>query len=131
MRHIITIRSAVIFTQSKNQKLAKDFLAYLSHTEDTAEYLKAAGGQNLPVQKSIMKDSFSDPADPHISTAMKVVFEGQTRLFYIVQNPAYSLVLKENICGKALQRIVVDGISPQQAADEATERIKQIFAQWQ
>lgn len=131
MRHIITIRSAVIFTQSKNQKLAKDFLAYLSQPEVTAEYLKAAGGQNLPVQNSVLKGSFSDPADPHISTATKLVIKGQTRLFYIVQNPAYSLVMKENIWGKALQRIVVDGISPQQAADEATERIKQIFAQWQ
>lgn len=130
MRHIVTIRSAVIFTQSKNQKLAKDFLAYLSQPEVAAKYLKAAGGQNLPVQNSGLKNSFLDPTDSHISTATKVVLEGQTRLFYIVQNPAYSLVLKENIWGKALHRIVVDGISPQQAADEAIERIKQIFAQW-
>lgn len=131
MRHIVTIRSAVIFTQSKNQKLAKDFLAYLSKPKVTAEYLKAAGGQNLPVQKSDLLGSFSDPADPHISTATKVVIEGQTRLFYIVQNPAYSFVLKENIWGKALSKVVVDGISPEQAADEAIERIKQIFNQWQ
>ena len=46
------------------------------------------------------------------------------------QNPAYSRVLKENVWGKALKIIVVDGISPEKAADEAIERIKEIFDQW-
>lgn len=41
------------------------------------------------------------------------------------------MVLKENIWGKALKRVLVDGSSPEQAADEATFAIKQIFAQWQ
>ncbi|MEH2170128.1 MAG: hypothetical protein V7K41_26460 [Nostoc sp.] len=47
-----------------------------------------------------------------------------------MQNPAYSVVLEENIWGKALNRIIVDKISPEQATDEAIKQIKQIFAQW-
>ncbi|WP_292781483.1 hypothetical protein [Nostoc sp. NMS9] len=78
------------------------------------------------------KDPFwTNPDDPHISTAAKTLIEGSTRPFYIVQNPAYSLVLKDNVWGKAINRIVVDKISSEQAADEAIARIKQIFDQWQ
>ena len=80
----------------------------------------------------IWKDPFwTNPKDPHVSTAAKILIKGETRPYYYVQNPAYSVVLNENVWGKALNRIVVDGISPQQAADEAIERIKQIFDQWQ
>lgn len=132
MRYLVTVEQAVVFAQSKNQKVAKDFLAYLIQPEIMGNYLKAAGGRNLPVLKPVWKDPFwTDPNDPHISTAAKTLIEGQTRLFYIAQNPAYSLVLKENVWGKALKRVIVDGSSPEQAADEAIERIKQIFDQWQ
>lgn len=131
MRYLVVVRQAVVFTESKNQKLAKDFLAYLIQPEVTGGYLKASGGRNLPVLKQVWKDSFwTDPVDPHISTVAKTLIEGRTRLFYIAQNPAYSVVLKENLWGKALNRIVVDGVSPKQAADEVIERIKQIFDQW-
>ena len=33
--------------------------------------------------------------------------------------------------GKALERIIVHGVSPEQAADEAIARIKEIFDEWQ
>ncbi|WP_193199103.1 hypothetical protein [Nostoc sp. MG11] len=57
--------------------------------------------------------------------------KGQTSPFYIVQNPVYSLVLKDNIWGKALHRRVVSSVSPEQAADETIEQSKQIFDEWQ
>ncbi|MBD2306739.1 carbohydrate ABC transporter substrate-binding protein [Chroococcidiopsis sp. FACHB-1243] len=132
MRLLVTLRQAVVFNQSQHQKLAKDFLAYLIQPEVAGEYFKAAGGRFLPVNRQVWQDPFwTDPTDPHISTAMKQLIQGQTRPFYHVQNPAYSLVVEENLWGKALNRIVVDRISPEQAADEAIARMKQIFAQWQ
>lgn len=132
MRYLVTIKEAVLFAESKNQKQAKDFLAYLIQPEVIGGYLKAAGGRHLPVHKLVWQDPFwTDPRDPYISTVAKTLIKGQTRLFYTAQNPAYSIVLEENIWGKALNRIVVDGISPAQATDEAIKQIKQIFAQWQ
>lgn len=59
------------------------------------------------------------------------LIEVSTRPFYFVQNPAYSLVLKDNVWGKALNQIIVEQIYPEQATDEAIARIKQIFDQWQ
>jgi multiple sugar transport system substrate-binding protein len=123
MRHLVTLKEVVLFAQSQNQKIAKDFLTYLIQPEVMGDYLKAAGGRNFPVLKPIWKDSFwTNPADPHISTVAKTLTDGQTRLFYSTQNPAYSLVLEENVWGKALNRII---------ADEIIARIKQIFEQWQ
>ncbi len=132
MRHLATVERVIVFAESKNQKLAKNFLAYLIQPEIAGDYLKAAGGRFLPVHKLVWKDPFwTDPTDPHISTAAQPLIKGQTRPFYTAQNPAYSIVLKENVWGVALNRIVVDGFSPEQAADEAIERIQQIFAEWE
>lgn len=131
MRYLITVQQVILFADSKNQNMAKDFLAYLIQPEIIDNYLKAAGGRHSPVLKPVWKDSFwTDPNDPHVSTATKTFTEGETRLFYTFQNPAYSMVLKENVWGKALKRVLVDGSSSEQAADEAIARIKQIFAQW-
>jgi multiple sugar transport system substrate-binding protein len=132
MRHLVVVNAAVLFAKSKNQKLAKNFLAYLIQPKIIGNYIKAAGGRYLPVMKTLWKDAFwTNPADPHISTAAKTLINGQTRPFYIIQNPAYTLVLEENVWGKALNNIVVNGISPEQAVDESIKRIKQIFDQWQ
>ena len=37
--------------------------------------------------------------------------------------------LGENVWGNAVHRVVADGISPEQAVDEAIARIKQILGQ--
>lgn len=131
MRYLVSVNEIVLFAESKNQKLGKDFLAYLIKPETIGNYLKTTGGRYLPVMKAVWKDPFwTNPADPHLSTATKTLTKGLTRPFYIVQNPAYSLVLEENVWGNALNRIVVNSISPEQAADTAIERIKQIFDEW-
>ena len=41
----------------------------------------------------------------------------------------YSRVWQENIWGKAIHRVAAEGISPEQAVDEAIARIKQILAE--
>ncbi|MBW4634664.1 MAG: ABC transporter substrate-binding protein [Iphinoe sp. HA4291-MV1] len=132
MRYLVAVNAAIVFTESHHQKTAKDFLTFLVQPGTVGKYIKSAGGRYLPVMKPVWKDPFwTNPADPHLSTASKTLIEGSTRPFYIVQNPAYTVVLQENVWGKALNRIVADGISPEQAADEAIARIKQIFEQWQ
>lgn len=131
MRYLVILKEAVLFADSKKQKIAKDFLAYLSQPQVTRDYLKAAGGRYLPIIKPVWKDpAWKNPTDPYISTAAKTLIDGETRLYYSAQNPAYTTVMEENVWGKALNRIVMDGIIPEQAADEAIARIKQIFAQW-
>ncbi|WP_460206045.1 ABC transporter substrate-binding protein [Scytonema sp. NUACC21] len=131
MRYISLVRQAIVLADSKNQKLAKEFLAYFIQPEIVGYYLKAAGGRFLPVHKQVWKDPFwKDKSDPHISVAAKPLLLEQTRLFYTAKNPAYTKVLMKNIWGQAIQKVVVNNISPEQAAKEAFQQIEQIFAEW-
>jgi hypothetical protein len=41
----------------------------------------------------------------------------------------YSRVWQENVWGKAIHRVAAEGVSPEQAVDEAIARIKQILAE--
>ncbi|GAB1543515.1 hypothetical protein NUACC21_61900 [Scytonema sp. NUACC21] len=132
MRYLVAVNAAILFANSPKQKEAKDFLAYLVQPKTIGAYIKAAGSRYLPVMVPVWQDPFwTNPSDMHLSTASKALIKGQTRPFYFVQNPAYSQVLQQNVWGKALNRIAIDGISPQQAANEAMEQIHQIFAKWQ
>jgi multiple sugar transport system substrate-binding protein len=44
-------------------------------------------------------------------------------------NWRHQLVNRERVWAKAIHRIVAEGISPEQAVDEAIARIKQILAE--
>ena len=132
MRYLLSVRQALIFADSKNPEEAKDFLSYLVQPEVLDTYVKAALGRQFPVLKPSQQDPFwNDPKDPHISTATKMLAGGQTRPFYHTQNPAYSQVLEEHLWGKALDRILLEGVSPGDAADEAIDRMKEIFEEWE
>ncbi len=131
MRYLITVQQVILFANSLNQKIAKDFLSYLIQPEVIGDYLKVAGGRHSPVLKPNWQDPFwTNPQDPHVSLATKTINQGQTRLFYTFYNPAYSRVLQENVWGQAIKKVLVDDITAEQAANEAVSRIKQIFAQW-
>lgn len=131
LKHIVSVRQAVILAAAKNQAIAKEFLAYLIKPEIIGNYLKSAGGRYLPVMTTAIQDSFwNNVQNPHVLTATKTITKGQTRLFYSAQNPAYSSVLEQNIWGQALINIIVNKISAEQAADRAINQIKTIFANW-
>jgi multiple sugar transport system substrate-binding protein len=131
MRYLVTVQQVILLADSPRQKEAKDFLAYLIRPETIGSYLKSAGGRHAPVLKSLWKDPFwNDPKDPPIFTTTNTFTRQPQRLFYTFDNPAYSIVLKENIWGRAIQKVIVDNVSPEQAADEAIARIKTIFNEW-
>ena len=131
MRYLVAIRQAVVFKDSLHKSLAKEFLGYFIQPQVTIDYLKATGSRNQPVQKSVWSDSFwQDTQDPYIATATKVLTAKQTHLYYVVEHPAYSQVLAENIWGKALTQVTAKQVNPEQAADEAIARIKDIFEKW-
>jgi multiple sugar transport system substrate-binding protein len=132
MQYLATVQQVILFADSDQQKEAKDFLSYLSQPEVIDTYLKASGGRHSPVLKSVWKDPFwTSSKDPHVSKATHTFETQPTRLFYTFDNPAYSIVLKENVWGKAINRVIVEKVSPEQAADEAIVRIKEIFDEWQ
>ncbi|KYC43210.1 ABC transporter substrate-binding protein [Scytonema hofmannii PCC 7110] len=131
MRYVSLITQAIILTESKNQRLAKDFLIYFISPEIMGNYLKAAGGRFFPVHDLVWKDPFwTNKKDPHISEGAKPLIMKQTRLLYIAQNSSYSKVLMKNVWGQALRRVVINRVSPEEAADKAIQQINEIFAEY-
>lgn len=132
MRHLISVRQAVIFQNSPHKALAKDFLGYFIQPQIALDYFKASNSRTQPVRTSVWSDSFwQNTQYPYIAVASEVLTSKPTRLFDMVNYPAYSQVLAENVWGKALTQVTADRISPEQAADEAISRIQNIFTKWQ
>ena len=127
--HLVSVRQAVVFADSPNQKAAKAFLTYLTQPAVLSDFLKASYGRFMPPGLSqIEADSFwQDPDDPHISTVVKTVTDGRTQPFYNVRNPAYGIVMEENIWGQTIQAMATEGLSPEVAADRAIAQIQTIF----
>ena len=132
IKHIVSVRQAVVIAEATNKTIAKDFLAFLIQPEVIGNYLKSAGGRYLPAIKAARHDYFwTNPANIHVAAATKTLTNGQTKLFYSAKYPPYSLVLEQNIWGQALKSIVVNQVSPEQAADNAIAQIESIFAEWE
>ena len=131
MRHIFLVEQAVIFNDAEHPQLAKEFLAYLIKPEIINDFLKESK-RHSPVHTSSYQDPYwNNPQNPHTAQVTKTLTQSKIRPIYPANSPAYSIVLKENIWGQSLGKIVLEGITPEQAADEAITRIKQIFAEWE
>ena len=132
MSHILAIRQAVIFKDSLHKSQAKEFLRYFIQPQITVDYLQASGNRTQPVRNSVWLNSqWQKTQDPYLAVATQVLTSEKTRLSNVVQHPAYSQVLAENVWGKALTQVTANQINPEQATDEAIAEIKQIFQQWQ
>jgi multiple sugar transport system substrate-binding protein len=45
-------------------------------------------------------------------------------------NPAYSEIQAQNIWGNAIKSILTDGLTPEEAAENAMAEIRSIFSEW-
>lgn len=129
MRHLVSIKQAVIFQSSTRQEVAKDFLSFMIQPETIQGYIKGSQGRYFPVIPKLLEDPFwTDPNDPHFSTAVKQ-FQN-TRPFYQVFNPAYSEVQAKNVWGNILQKVTSGSLSVEEGTLEAIQQIEEIFANW-
>jgi len=128
-RYLVSVKQLVIFTSSPHPKLAKEFLSYLVQPENLGPYIKGAKGRYFPIMPQLWKDPFwHDQKDPHISVASQQFTEHQTHLFEDSTNPAYSQIHSKNIWGKAIVKVLIENLSPTEAADLAIKQIKEIFS---
>jgi multiple sugar transport system substrate-binding protein len=118
----------VAFKAAKNVEAAKDFLRYLLSEGRLGAYLEASLGRGLPTMPALLDTPFwQDSKDPHRTAAVSQL--GQpVAPSYPNLNPKYGQVDAETVWEKAVHRIVADGLTPEQAADEAIVRVKEILA---
>jgi multiple sugar transport system substrate-binding protein len=119
----------VVFKDAKNVEGAKDFLRYLLSEGRLGTYLEASLGRGLPTMPALLETPFwQDPKDPHRTAAVSQL--GQpVALSSASLNPKYGQVDEEAVWEKAVHRIVADGLTPEQAADEAILRVNEILAE--
>jgi multiple sugar transport system substrate-binding protein len=95
-------------------------------------YLNFSGERMLPsISKLLDQPFWLDPSDPHrMASAMQVNSRPLGHTYAVASgNWRHVRVDSENVWGNAVHRVAAEGISPEQAVDEAIARIKQILAE--
>ncbi len=129
-----TVVSAVVFKRGSNVALAKEFVRFLVAEGWLAHYLDFSAGRFLPAMSKLLEQPFwLDPSDPHqMASVMQMSSRSLAREYAyaaISGNWRHQLVNQEHVWAKAIHRVVTEGISPEQAVDDAIARVKQILAE--
>ena len=123
---------AVVFKDAENVATAKEFVRFLVGEGWLAHYLDFSGERFIPPMQKLLDQPFwLDPSDPHrMAAVMQVSSRPLAHNYAAVSGDwRHDLVEQENVWGKAIHRVAAEGISPEQAVDEAIARIKQILAE--
>ena len=126
------IQRAVVFKAGRNPALAEDFVRFLAEDGWLAHWLDFAGDRLMPPMRKLVEQPFwLDPSDPHRMRAAIQILTRQHLMNMDVRDHEWQSgpIWSENVWGNAVHRVVTEGISPEQAVDEAIARIKQILAE--
>jgi multiple sugar transport system substrate-binding protein len=117
-----SVISAVVFEGGGNVAGAKQFVNFLSGEGWLMHYLNFSAERILPPMSVLSDEPFwLDPGDPHrMAAAMQVVSRPLAHDFVAYGD-------EWRIWAEAIYRVAADGISPEQAVDEAIARIKQML----
>jgi multiple sugar transport system substrate-binding protein len=122
----------VAFARGAHVEAAKEFVRFLVAEGWLMHYLDFSGERMLPSIPALLDQPFwLDSRDPH---HMAAVIQAKTRpLAYDYSAASGDLrheeIFNERVWAKAVHRVAADGISPEQAVDEAVARIKQVLAE--
>ena len=124
--------AAVAFKAGGHVPLAKEFVGFLVGEGWLAHYLDFSGERLLPPLTKLLDQPFwLDPSDPHrMAAAMQFLTRPRAYIYAVASgNWRHQLVAQELVWPKAVHRVAAEGISPEQAVDEAIARIKQILSE--
>lgn len=126
MTNLAAVKTAVVFADAKNKKRGKEFMEFLMQDENLRPFVEGSAGRWVSTTvKGIESPFWSDGKDPHRAVVYKQYKDG-TVPFQFVYNYKFTAVNAENVWAKAINRVLVDKVSAEQAVDEMIARIKQI-----
>ena len=125
------VNRAAVFKDGGNVDNAKAFVRFLVGEGWLAHYLDFAGERMLPPMPKLLQAPFwLDPGDPHrMRSAMQLMTQPRALEQYTPLDLRDRLVGQEAVWPKAVHRVVTEGITPEQAVDEAIARIKEILSE--
>ena len=118
------VKTGVIFAGAQNIPRAKEFVAFLLKDENLTPYVEGSLGRWFPVTVEAQKSAFWDE-DPH-RQSVRDQFANGTVNFEFTKNYKFTILNNENAWAKAMSRVVNDGVSVEEAADELIARIKEV-----
>ena len=118
---------------AKNIDGAKALLRAFIKPDNMNTYLKETRARFLPVMMTNIKNDpyWLDPNDPHRPVAVEAGLVRPSMPWWWTYNPAYSAVMSEQIWAQAEANITQKNMTPEQAMEGATARIKEIFERFQ
>ena len=126
------LNRAAVFKSAEHVATAKEFVRFLVGEGWLAHYLNFSNERMLPPMPKLLEAPFwLDPSDPHRMAAVMQLASRPVQHDYatVSGDMRYDQVWQERVWPKAIHRIVTEGISPEQAVDEAIARIKQILSE--
>ena len=127
-----TVNPAVVFKQGANVDMAREFVRFLVADGWLAHYLNFSAERLLPPMPALLAQPFwLDPGDPHRMASVMQADARPVLHHYATASGdwRHDRVSAEHVWGNAIHRVVSEGISPEQAVDEAIARIKQILSE--
>ncbi len=127
-----TVIPSMVFKEGDHVAAAKEFVRFLVAEGWLAHYLNFSGERMLPPMQKLLDQPFwLDPSDPHRMAAVMQVSSRPPNYDYTLAlgDWRHDRIWQEFTWAKAIHRVAADGISPEQAVDEAIARVKQILAE--
>jgi multiple sugar transport system substrate-binding protein len=124
----------VAFASSEHGETVKEFVRFMVGEGWLAHWLDFTKDRLLPPMPKLLEQPFwLEPGDPHrIVSAMQFLTRPRYHpaLFAAISgNGRHRLVWREHVWAKAVHHVAAEGISPEQAVDEAIARIKQLLSE--
>ena len=129
---LIGFLEAVVFAQGRNVAGAKRFLRFLLNEDWLGASLEAAGGRYMPlIVEDLGKPFWTDLADPHRLPAVEQLAAPTIPDWGPIRRwlPEWDTVQPRQLMAEAVYSVVTEGITPEQAVDEAIARIKRILSE--
>src|SRR3954452_3791824 len=125
---------AVVFRDGGHTAAAKEFVRFLVQHGGLARYLTEAGDRLLPPSRKMLDQPFwLDPDAPHrMRSTIQAISRPHVWLQYGLdrdQQARLEHVGRFTGWGEAVHRVVADGLSSEQAADEVIARVHQLLGE--
>jgi multiple sugar transport system substrate-binding protein len=126
------LNRAAVFKEGGHREAAEDFVRFLVGEGWLTRWFDFTADRWQPTMPALLEQPFwLDPGDPHrMAAAMQ--FLTQPRDYWeaygaISGNWRHQNVYRDRVWPTAVQRVVTEGLSPEQAVDDAIARIKQLL----
>jgi multiple sugar transport system substrate-binding protein len=126
------IYPAVVFRDGADVAAAELFVRFLVAEGWLAHYLDFSGERMLPPSAKLRDQPFwLDPSDRHrMASVMQLASRPLAHSYAAAAgNWRHDLVEQEYVWATAIHRVAAEGISPEQAVDEAIARVEEILSE--